>query len=295
MEYKSVKLLLLQLLLLAKVVHPDSYWSEDYDKAKNCENESLIAKLLHDEETKSQCHEEVGELNDIQEFQNCKLMLAKSLGTKCASSTVKKAGDLLYCKSSLRTVCCYHNHTCVQDWMEVLDNFGLKAQDFLKDKNLWLNEEKKKGYSSCHALNSSLDASICQEDCKNLEKSDFGKQCKKDGGFFKCCVRRDKANCHECRFCCTLLLCTTKIGKITYTTFSTSDGKSVEVNSTAGGIQQAKELFYLTNTAYKNPDYRCLNPNSNKDPTILGTYSPTSFASALSQEKLKLFHLSQTN
>ena len=32
MEYKSVKLLLLQLLLLAKVVHPDSYWSEDYDK-----------------------------------------------------------------------------------------------------------------------------------------------------------------------------------------------------------------------------------------------------------------------
>ena len=43
---------------------------------------------------------------------------------------------------------------------------------------------------------------------------------------------------------------------VTYTTFSTSDGKSVEVNSTAGGIQQAKELFYLTNTAYKNPDYR---------------------------------------
>ena len=35
-----------------------------------------------------------------------------------------------------------------------------------------------------------LDASICQEDCKNLEKSDFGKQCKKDGGFFKCCVRK---------------------------------------------------------------------------------------------------------
>ena len=40
---------------------------------------------------------------------------------------------------------------------------------------------------------------------------------------------------------------------------------------------------------------RCLNPNSNKDPTKLDTYSPTSFASALSQEKLKLFHLSQTN
>ena len=28
--------------------------------------------------------------------------------------------------------------------------------------------------------------------------------------------RRDKANCHECRFCCTLLLCTTKIGKSKY-------------------------------------------------------------------------------
>ena len=24
--------------------------------------------------------------------------------------------------------------------------------------------------------------------------------------------RRDKANCHECRFCCTLLMCTLRIG-----------------------------------------------------------------------------------
>ena len=34
MEYKSVKLFHLQLLLLAKVVHPESYWSEDYDIGK---------------------------------------------------------------------------------------------------------------------------------------------------------------------------------------------------------------------------------------------------------------------
>ena len=32
MEHESVNLLLLLLLLLARVVHPDSYWTEDYDQ-----------------------------------------------------------------------------------------------------------------------------------------------------------------------------------------------------------------------------------------------------------------------
>merc|ERR1712079_141165 len=52
----------------------------------------------------------------------------------------------------------------------------------------------------------------CHEDCKKKEKSKFAKQCAKDGGLFKCCIRRDKEYCHECRYCCTLSICTTAEG-----------------------------------------------------------------------------------
>ena len=38
---------------------------------------------------------------------------------------------------------------------------------------------------------SGLDASICQQDCTKYEESDFAKKCKKDKGYFKCCVRNN--------------------------------------------------------------------------------------------------------
>ena len=56
------------------------------------------------------------------------------------------------------------------------------------------------GYKTCHVLNSSLDATICAKDCERLKEHKFGKDCKKKGGFFKCCIRRDKAFCNECRY-----------------------------------------------------------------------------------------------
>ena len=56
------------------------------------------------------------------------------------------------------------------------------------------------GYKTCHMLKNSLDASICAKDCERLEKEKFAKSCKKAGGFFKCCIRRDAAFCHECRY-----------------------------------------------------------------------------------------------
>ena len=83
------------------------------------------------------------------------------------------------------------------------------------------------GYKTCHMLNSSLDATICAKDCDRLKKHKFAKDCKNRGGLYKCCIRRDKAFCNECRylvqisgvrskgethrlprFCCTLSLCT---------------------------------------------------------------------------------------
>ena len=56
------------------------------------------------------------------------------------------------------------------------------------------------GYKTCHALNTSLDASICAKDCERLEKHKFAKDCKHRGGLYKCCIRRDAAFCHECRY-----------------------------------------------------------------------------------------------
>ena len=56
------------------------------------------------------------------------------------------------------------------------------------------------GYQTCHILNSSLDASICAKDCERLEKQMFATDCKVKGGLYKCCIRRDAAACHECRY-----------------------------------------------------------------------------------------------
>ena len=56
------------------------------------------------------------------------------------------------------------------------------------------------GYKTCHALNSSLDSTICAKDCDRLKKHKFAKDCKNRGGLYKCCIRRDKAFCHECRY-----------------------------------------------------------------------------------------------
>ena len=56
------------------------------------------------------------------------------------------------------------------------------------------------GYKTCHVLNSSLDATVCAKDCDSLKKQDFATTCKAKGGLYKCCIRRDKAFCHECRY-----------------------------------------------------------------------------------------------
>ena len=47
---------------------------------------------------------------------------------------LKKAGDLIYCKSRSTTECCFSNHSCV-DWGEVNRKFGKDtAAVYLTDK-----------------------------------------------------------------------------------------------------------------------------------------------------------------
>ena len=62
------------------------------------------------------------------------------------------------------------------------------------------NQVIQMGYKTCHALNSSLDATVCAKDCDRLKKEDFATNCGDEGGLYKCCIRRDKAFCHECRY-----------------------------------------------------------------------------------------------
>ena len=40
------------------------------------------------------------------------------------------------------------------------------------------------GYKTCRVLNSSLDATVCAEDCDRLEKEDFATNCKDKGGLY---------------------------------------------------------------------------------------------------------------
>ena len=43
----------------------------------------------------------------------------------------------------------------------------------------------------CHHIEG-YDASHCDQDCKQLAKEDFAKNCTQNGGFFKCCIRYSK-------------------------------------------------------------------------------------------------------
>ena len=44
------------------------------------------------------------------------------------------------------------------------------------------------GYDTCHQTKE-YDARKCSKDCKKLENSKFAKDCQKNNGLFKCCIR----------------------------------------------------------------------------------------------------------
>ena len=64
-----------------------------------------------------------------------------------------------------------------------------KSLTFLRSPQNFLQTRiDKLGYDTCHRTKG-YDAEECYNDCQKLKKSDFAKQCKKDGGLFKCCIR----------------------------------------------------------------------------------------------------------
>ena len=63
-----------------------------------------------------------------------------------------------------------------------------KALFFVENTPVFLDNWVKKGHDTCHKIEG-YDVSQCNRDCKVLEESDFARDCEKEGGLFKCCIR----------------------------------------------------------------------------------------------------------
>ena len=60
------------------------------------------------------------------------------------------------------------------------------SREYLTDPEDFLDSKiRSMGYKTCHVLNSSLDATVCANDCDRQEKQTFAKDCKKRGGLFR--------------------------------------------------------------------------------------------------------------
>ena len=186
------------------------------------------------------------------------------LERKCAFTHIEKTGKLAYCEDRDVITCCFYDERC-STWEEMHNHVYEDAKEYLTNTTAAIEKfVKVKGYSTCHHLGTSLDASVCADDCKELEKGEFAQKCTEDGGLFKCCIRRDKEKCHECRFCCTLPMCTYPPGHEDNTWFDGLD--NIELKS-QDNIFKADDIFFSIEHIYEGYDYHCLKPDSHKDPT----------------------------
>ena len=69
----------------------------------------------------------------------------------------------------------------------------INSHNFLTNTKEYLrNQTKINGYDTCHHIQK-YNARKCDKDCKELEKSDFAKECRSKNGLFKCCIRYEVA------------------------------------------------------------------------------------------------------
>ena len=179
---------------------------------------------------------------------------------------------------------------------EINDKMFEKSVGFLKKPKKYLNYLVKNiGYDTCRRTKE-YDAKRCYKDCQvkdatyfvsfqiyfkfgqKLEKSKFAKSCTAKGGLYKCCIRRDKEFCHECRFCCTLSVCTTKDGSYFM--------DSSVPNRTDGQVITAKIGFQTDMKMYKAPDYRCLKPKPSVHSSKWPHYDMIGFRAAKTKQEL---------
>ena len=139
---------------------------------------------------------------------------------------------------------------------------------------------KNLGYDKCRKTKR-YNAKKCYEDCQKLEKSEFAKNCTAKGGLYKCCIRRDKEFCHECRFCCTLSVCTTPDGSYFM--------DSAVLNRNDSQVITAKIGFQTDMRMYKAPDYRCLKPIPSMHSSKWPHYDMIGFRAAKTKQELGIF------
>jgi len=270
----------------------EDYW-DSWNPDSNC---ALIANLTKiSEENPDHCVENTVE-DPNESIEWCKKQLAGKIRSMSECNmkvgTKDQAGELMYCKISGTTSCCIHKFKC-SNFQEVNKKIKVIAFQYMKDKKAFLKKERiKRGYNTCYPING-LDASKCAEDCeKILAESSYPlrQRCDKMNGLLKCCVRRERAFCHECRYCCTLPFCSYK--DIYNKTIV--EGEEIFGNKLAEEQEMSLLAVYdlrATKTFYKDNDERCLKPEYSEgkkpeNPEKWDYYDPDEFYDATTQETL---------
>ena len=92
--------------------------------------------------------------------------------------------------------------------------------------------------------------------------------------------RRDKEFCHECRFCCTLSICTTSEG-----TFY-RDSENISNAQNSHQHIDAQMGFSTDSKMWKNHDNRCLKPKKDLKAKDWPHYEMNGYRAAKTQEEL---------
>ena len=94
--------------------------------------------------------------------------------------------------------------------------------------------------------------------------------------------RRDKEFCHECRFCCTLSVCTTPDG----TFYRQSDNLTVNIDPKQ---RVSAAMGFMTDwKMWKGSDYRCLKPREESEPEDWPHFEMKGYRAAKNTEELEI-------
>ena len=96
--------------------------------------------------------------------------------------------NVIHCDQGGILTCCFSDEICEQNWYAINNQMLERSENFLNHTNEFLGNWVLLGHDTCHRTHG-YDAEQCHQDCKKLEKSEFAKKCKNDGGLFKCCIR----------------------------------------------------------------------------------------------------------
>jgi len=270
-------------------------WKMAYSNDHNCERKEKIDKLGDESCATNNVNDE------FQAYEKCKQDLFIKLTKNCGDTQVKSKGKLLYCKTQGSSmVCCADKYTC-QKPVDKDKSYKDKPSNYIKNKDRFFKKLKDQGYKTCHNI-TGLDATKCSDDCESesFKNGKLAKNCRKNHGLFKCCIRRDNENCDDCHWCCTLPFCT----------MTTDGGRPRQPVTSAPGQQlvhlteqhlsdktiehskhwkkvSAMDLVLANQKYFIDDDLRCFKPDNLINPANWSSYDPHEFLMALTKEDLR--------